>query len=94
MAWQNSSPPSGKSEGKRQGTVEIGPFTKIPCKFFGSGTAEAFAPRLLFYSLPFANTQTESAATHSRLRTGRLPPKLGLEPEQSVMPEIGLSREG
>jgi hypothetical protein len=53
MDWQNSSPPSGKSEGKRQGTVEIGPFTKIPCKFFGSGTAASLRPSaaLLFLVL-------------------------------------------
>jgi hypothetical protein len=33
--------------------VEIGPFTKIPCKFFGSGTAASLRPSaaLLFLAL-------------------------------------------
>jgi hypothetical protein len=39
MAWQRSSPGSGKSEGKRQGKVEIGPFSMMPRRFFASGTA-------------------------------------------------------
>jgi hypothetical protein len=53
MDWQNSSPPSGKSEGQRRGTVKIGPFTKIPSKFFGSGTAASLKPSaaLVFVAL-------------------------------------------
>ncbi len=39
MAWQDSSPPSGKSEGKGQDGVHVGRFSMIPRMFFGSGTA-------------------------------------------------------
>ena len=53
MTWQNSSPPSGKSEGKRQGKVDIGRFSMIPRMFFGSGTAASLHPpaMVLFLAL-------------------------------------------
>jgi hypothetical protein len=53
MAWQNSSPPSGKSEGKRQEGVDIGRFSMIPRMFFGSGTAATLGrpAMILFFAL-------------------------------------------
>jgi len=53
MAWQNSSPHSGKSEGKRQDGVNVGRFTMIPRMFFGSGTAASLGPpaTVLFLAL-------------------------------------------
>lgn len=44
MHWQDSSPDSMKSEGKHQGGVEIGLFSKMPRRFFGSGTAASLRP--------------------------------------------------
>ena len=53
MPWPNTPPASGKGEGKRQGTVEIGPFSKMPAKFFSSGTAANLgrSAALLFLAL-------------------------------------------
>jgi hypothetical protein len=53
MTWPDPSPPSGKSEGNRQGTVEIGLYSKMPRRFFGSGTAALIGPSaaLLFLAL-------------------------------------------
>jgi hypothetical protein len=53
MAWQNSSPPSGKSEGKGHGKVDIGRFSMIPRMFFGSGIAASLDPpaTILFLAL-------------------------------------------
>ena len=53
MAWPDPSPPSGKSEGNRQSTVEIGLYSKMPRRFFGSGTAALIGPSaaLLFLAL-------------------------------------------
>jgi hypothetical protein len=53
MPSSNALPPAAKGEGKRQGTVEIGPYSKMPAKFFGSGTASSLGPSaaLVFIAL-------------------------------------------
>jgi hypothetical protein len=48
MAWQTALPTPVNNDGRHHGTVEIGPFAKIPCKFFGSGTAASVGPSTAF----------------------------------------------
>jgi hypothetical protein len=53
MPWPTARIASGNNEGKRQGKVEIGPYSKMPAKFFGSGTAASLgsSATLLFLAL-------------------------------------------
>ena len=41
MVWSDSPPSSGENKWRRQGKVEIGPYSKMPRMFFGSGKASS-----------------------------------------------------
>jgi hypothetical protein len=53
MAWQTALPTPLNKEGKHRGTVEIGLYSKMPRRFFGSGTAALIgsSAALLFLAL-------------------------------------------
>lgn len=80
MDSQTTSPISEGSKGKNLGTVEIGPFSKMPRMFFGSGTAAELGPSVAVLFLALCEQANRNNSNTFKASDRMLASETGLGP--------------
>ena len=78
--WQNSAHSTGKTEEKRQGKVEIGLYSMMPRRFFGSGTAASLGPKAALLLLALCENANRNSGNTFKASDRALASETGYSP--------------